>query len=78
MLFRSDEVRVRIGLTDIRLPRGGTARVQVSIGVAAWRTEVRTVDALLDLADARLYGAKNAGRNRIFGPADLPTVPQLI
>ena len=72
-----DEVRVRIGLTDIRLPRGGTARVQVSIGVAAWRQEVRTVDALLDLADARLYGAKNAGRNRIFGPADMPTVPQL-
>jgi two-component system cell cycle response regulator len=72
-----DEVRVRIGLSDIRLPRGGTARVQVSIGVAAWSPEVRTVDALLDMADARLYGAKNAGRNRVFGPAEMPTVPSL-
>ena len=72
-----DEVRVRIGLTDIHLPRGGTARVTVSIGVAAWSASVRTVDALLDLADARLYGAKNAGRNRVFGPAEMPTVPPL-
>ncbi len=72
-----DEVRVRIGLSDIRLPHGGTARVQVSIGVAAWSKEVRTVDALLDMADARLYGAKNAGRNRVFGPVEMPTVPPL-
>lgn len=70
-----DEVRVRIGLTDIRLPRGGTARVTVSIGVAAWDRDGRAVDALLDVADARLYAAKNAGRNRVFGPAEMPTVP---
>lgn len=70
-----EEVRVRIGLTDIRLPRGGTARLTVSIGVAAWDRDGREVDALLDMADARLYGAKNAGRNRVFGPAEMPTIP---
>ena len=70
-----EEVRVRIGLTDIRLPRGGTARLTVSIGVAAWDHDGRAVDALLDVADGRLYAAKNAGRNRVFGPAEMPTVP---
>ena len=71
-----DAVRVRIGLTDIRLPRGGTGRVTVSIGVAAWDRDGLAVDALLDVADARLYGAKDAGRNRVFGPAEMPRVPQ--
>jgi diguanylate cyclase (GGDEF)-like protein len=74
-LEKLEEIRVRIGLTDIELPRGGTARVTVSIGLAAWDHDGRAVDALLDVADARLYAAKNAGRNRVFGPADMPTVP---
>lgn len=63
-----DEIRVRLGLNDITLPRGGTARVTVSIGVAAWPADALTVPALLDIADARLYDAKRAGRNRVIGP----------
>lgn len=63
-----DEIRVRVGLNDITLPRGGTARVTVSIGVAAWPADALTVPALLDIADARLYDAKRAGRNRVIGP----------
>lgn len=63
-----DEVRVTIGLSEVTLPRGGTARMQVSIGVAAWGLDARTVDALLEIADARLYEAKHAGRNRVVGP----------
>jgi two-component system cell cycle response regulator len=74
-LEKLEEIRVRIGLTEILLPRGGKAQVTVSIGVAAWDHDGRAVDALLDVADARLYAAKNAGRNRVFGPADMPTVP---
>jgi diguanylate cyclase (GGDEF)-like protein len=70
-----DAIRVRVGLTQIRLPRGGTAQVTVSIGVAAWGNDGRSVDALLDVADARLYAAKEAGRNRVFGPAEMPEVP---
>ena len=64
-----DEVRVKVGLTDIALPRGGTARVTVSIGVAGFDIDGRAVDALLDVADRRLYQAKDAGRNRVIGPA---------
>lgn len=65
-----DEVRVKIGLTDVVLPRGGTARITVSIGVAAFDERgALGVDELLDLADRRLYDAKAAGRNRVVGPA---------
>jgi diguanylate cyclase (GGDEF)-like protein len=71
-----DEVRVQIGLAQIRLPRGGTAQVTVSMGVAAWDHDGRAVDALLDVADARLYAAKAAGRNRVFGPHEMPEVPR--
>lgn len=67
-LEKLDEIRVRIGLTDLPLPRGGFGRLTVSIGVAAWDADGRAVDALLDVADARLYAAKGAGRNRIVGP----------
>ncbi|MBL0179410.1 MAG: GGDEF domain-containing protein [Gemmatimonadetes bacterium] len=63
-----DQVRVAVGLTDITLPKGGTARVQVSIGMAAWGVDARTMDGLLEIADARLYEAKAAGRNRVVGP----------
>ena len=63
-----DQVRVAVGLTDITLPKGGTARVQVSIGMAAWGVDARTMDGLLEVADARLYEAKAAGRNRVVGP----------
>ena len=64
-----DEMRVRIGLHDIVLPRGGTARITVSIGVASWPDDGGTPAALLDVADARLYDAKRAGRNRVVGPS---------
>lgn len=63
-----DQVRVAVGLADIALPKGGTARVQVSIGVAAWGIDARTTDGLTEIADARLYEAKAAGRNRVVGP----------
>lgn len=63
-----DQVRIAVGLTDITLPKGGTARVQVSIGMAAWGVDARTMDGLLEIADARLYEAKAAGRNRVVGP----------
>jgi diguanylate cyclase (GGDEF)-like protein len=63
-----DEVRVRIAVTDIPLPRGGSGRITVSIGVASLGADGATMDELLDAADGRLYEAKAAGRNRLVGP----------
>jgi diguanylate cyclase (GGDEF)-like protein len=63
-----DELRVRVGLDEVALPRGGVGRMTVSIGVAALGADGSTLAALLDAADERLYAAKEAGRNRVFGP----------
>lgn len=48
---------------EIRRPDGVT--VTVSIGVANSYSDGTTLNALLSAADARLYAAKNAGRNRV-------------
>lgn len=68
-LEKLDEVRVAIGLRAIALPRGGTGHITVSIGVAAYPADGTAPDELLDVADARLYVAKEAGRNRIVATA---------
>jgi diguanylate cyclase (GGDEF)-like protein len=68
-LEKLDEVRVAIGLKEIPLPRGGTGHITVSIGAAAYPGDGTTPDELLDVADARLYVAKEAGRNRIVATA---------
>jgi diguanylate cyclase (GGDEF)-like protein len=70
-----DDLRVRVGLTEVVLPRGGTARITVSMGVAALELDGATLDELLDAADARLYAAKAAGRNRALGPGDADGSP---
>lgn len=67
-LEKLEEIRVDIGLQEFTLPRGGRGKLTVSIGAAAWGGDGKTVDELLDVADARLYAAKEAGRNRVVGP----------
>ncbi|MGH7592564.1 MAG: GGDEF domain-containing protein [Gemmatimonadales bacterium] len=63
-----EEIRVDIGLHDVKLPRGGRGKLTVSIGIASRGADGSTVDALLAVADTRLYAAKHAGRNRVVGP----------
>ena len=67
-LEKLEEIRVHIALQEFTLPRGGREKLTVSIGAASWHDDGKTVDELLDVADARLYAAKNAGRNRVVGP----------
>lgn len=52
------------------LPAGADAppvlhRQTLSWGVAAWSDDLPDAPALIDIADRRLYAAKNAGRNRV-------------
>lgn len=44
-------------------------KVTVSIGVASAPEDGRTIRALFETADSRLYKAKETGRNKVVGPA---------
>lgn len=48
-----------------------TLAITVSAGAAAWRPG-RTAEQVLETADAMLYGAKRAGKNRVMTEAPLP------
>jgi diguanylate cyclase (GGDEF)-like protein len=54
----------RIRKAIVRRPFEGLHQVTVSIGIAELRPG-ETVSSLIDRADQALYGAKNAGRNRV-------------
>ena len=64
--------RIRQGISELAIPRDGTAAIQVtiSIGVAVPSQARRTVDDLLAAADHALYQAKNSGRDRVVMHAD--------
>ena len=49
-------------------------KITISVGVAGHSSEVNESDVLIKLAEARLYDAKQGGRNRVMGASDLKTV----
>ena len=59
--------RIRSSLEKQKLKIGATTiAITVSLGIASYRAEkVETVRELLNIADRRMYLAKNLGRNRI-------------
>lgn len=65
---RLENLRAGIESNRFRCPsQGAELRVTVSIGVAQIPGEGTRVDEALTIADARLYEAKRAGRNRVVG-----------
>lgn len=54
------------------LPDGVTARIGASIGVASWHSGAASGEHLMQRADAALYAAKRAGKNRCVLASDLP------
>ena len=71
----ADATRIveRLGVTPVaRLPDG--RRMTISVGISELRKDqVRSVEALVGLADMRMYLAKQAGRNRyVSGDGALP------
>lgn len=62
----ADEVREAVLRLDLAMPDSPTGRVSVSVGCATVSADdLSTPDALIEAADAALYRAKDAGRNRV-------------
>ncbi len=62
----AERIRRALEAGELRA-RHEVLRIRVSIGVAARREGIETLDALLALADAALEEAKAKGRNRVEG-----------
>jgi diguanylate cyclase (GGDEF)-like protein len=60
--------RIRSNIESLPAPADGS-RVTVSIGAALYPDDARDREALFKAADARLYEAKEAGRNRVIAPS---------
>jgi two-component system cell cycle response regulator len=60
----AERARAAIEARAVELPNGELLRVTASFGVAAFPGE-READRLLAAADAALYAAKGAGKNRV-------------
>jgi diguanylate cyclase (GGDEF)-like protein len=61
----AERLRVAVADSGFRLP------VRISVGVAAYPADGSTREALIGRADAALYAAKRAGKNRTSTPADI-------
>ena len=53
------------GLERSSAPPGVPIEVTISVGVAEWTAQMRQPEDLIAMADAALYRAKHAGRNRV-------------
>jgi diguanylate cyclase (GGDEF)-like protein len=62
--------RIRATIEAMPAPAGGS-QVTVSIGAAMYPEDGAKADALFRAADARLYAAKEGGRNRVVGVGSL-------
>ena len=65
-LQKAESIREHIANTNTRLSNDVALQMTVSIGVATMpKRDIDELDELLNLADTRLYQAKDAGRNQV-------------
>ena len=61
----AERIRRLVADTGVALKQGLPLKLTISIGVATHTDKDDNIDMLIDRADQALYGAKNAGRNRV-------------
>jgi two-component system cell cycle response regulator len=65
----AERIRSRVAAEPFRLPDGRMLERTVSLGIGALRPSGDTIETILKRADAALYDAKSAGRNRVVANA---------
>jgi len=69
-MARVEGIRAAVAALPIGLPRrSDVVRITISVGLAVLGDDGTDAEDLLDRADARLFEAKQGGRNRVVGPA---------
>jgi diguanylate cyclase (GGDEF)-like protein len=63
----AERLRENIAALNFKDNTGKKFRLTISIGAASKKPEIPTSEMLLQLADKRLYTAKDSGRNRTIG-----------
>lgn len=63
----AERLRLAVANADVQIEPGKPLHFTISIGVASFLATDAQVDTMLKRADAALYEAKNAGRNRVCG-----------
>lgn len=61
----AEQVRALVAEKTVPLETGTQLRLTISIGVAAFPEDARSVEELVKAADEAVYEAKNGGRNRV-------------
>jgi diguanylate cyclase (GGDEF)-like protein len=66
-----EQLRLAVARAEFSIPRHDlTAQITLSAGVACLPDDGTDPVELLDVADRRLFAAKDGGRNRVVGPQD--------
>ena len=65
-----EELRLAVARAEFPIPRNDlTAQITISVGMACLPDDGTDPSELLDVADKRLFEAKDGGRNRVVGGA---------
>jgi len=68
-LAAAEKLRAAVEAAAIGHPASDLGRVTISVGVAVYPDDGKDLASLVDAADAALYAAKRAGRNRVAAHA---------
>jgi diguanylate cyclase (GGDEF)-like protein len=61
----AEEIRRKVANTEVEIDNGKVINVSISLGVASFPEDAKTIKQLISFADHAVYAAKNKGRNKV-------------